>query len=198
MVLGWGALDKTNPSVPGLLSPQLCLGLAACFPTHTNLGLFAGPAPPSTWASPNPPLPCPHHRWSWRRGVTCCCCSSRPGLRGPATCSLTCGSTSSSGCWWLEPSAPSSGPPSTRRTTRRCQATDMHLFHPSQFWGRGWDGPTLQEKKPRLREVKAICPRSRPGQTGSASGYPPTATLSLGIVWRLPDALASEQHLKGS
>lgn len=75
----------------------------------------------------------------------------------------------------------------------------MHLFHPSQIWGRGWDGPTLQEKKLRLREVKAICPRSRPSQTGSACGSPPTTTLSLGIVQRLPDARpASEQHLNGS
>lgn len=75
----------------------------------------------------------------------------------------------------------------------------MHLFHPSQIWGRGWDGPTLQEKKLRLQEVKAICPRSRPSQTGSACGSPPTTTLSLGIVQGLPDARpASEQHLKGS
>lgn len=75
----------------------------------------------------------------------------------------------------------------------------MHLFHPGQFWGRGWVGPTLQKEKLRLREIKAICPRSGPSQTGSACGCSPTAMLSLGIVRGLPDACpASEQHLKGS
>lgn len=74
---------------------------------------------------------------------------------------------------------------------------DMHSFNPGQNSGRRQDGPTWQMSKLRLREVDAICLRSRPARP-PLPVISPNRHAASGIVRGLPDGRpAPGGHLRG-